>query len=68
MDLSSPQGQSINDGIEPELCSLEYLRLDKVTNHIAGNGRGSLLAKWKLLVPTKWKMCRTNHILGILGI
>ena len=28
--LSSPNGVSVNDGIEADLCSLEYLRLDKV--------------------------------------
>ena len=45
MDLSSPHGESVNDGIEAELCTLEYLRLDEVTNRIAKSGRGTMLAK-----------------------
>ena len=45
VDLSSPHGVSVNDGIEPDLCSLEYLRLDEVTARIAKSGRGTMLAK-----------------------
>ena len=45
MDLSSRHGESVNDGIEAELCTLEYLRLDEVTNRIAKSGRGTMLAK-----------------------
>ena len=28
VDLSAPQGSSINDGIDPRLCSLEYTIVD----------------------------------------
>ena len=28
LDLSSPHGRSVNDGIDPQLCSLSYARLD----------------------------------------
>jgi hypothetical protein len=45
VDLSSPEGKSVNGGIEPELCSLQYLRLDEVIRQIATTGRGTLLAK-----------------------
>ena len=45
VDLSSPHGRSVNDAIEPELCSLEYLRLDEVVGLIATSGRGTQLAK-----------------------
>lgn len=45
VDLSSPEGRSVNAGIEPELCSLQYLRLDEVIQHIAIVGQGALLAK-----------------------
>ena len=45
VDLSSPEGRSVNDGIEPELCSLQYLRLDTVIEQINKVGCGALLAK-----------------------
>jgi hypothetical protein len=45
VDLSSPEGASVNVGINQELCSMTYLRLDEVTDRIARSGRGSLLAK-----------------------
>ena len=45
VDLSSPEGKSVNGGIEPELCSLQYLRLDDVVERIASVGQGALLAK-----------------------
>ena len=45
VDLSSPDGHSINDGIEPELSSLQYLRLDDVIKEIVRSGRGTRLAK-----------------------
>ena len=45
VDHSSPEGQSVDGGIEPELCSLHYLRLDKVVQQISKVGQGVLLAK-----------------------
>ena len=45
VDLSSPDGRSVNDGIESSLCSLSYLRLDDVIDHIVESGRGTELAK-----------------------
>ena len=45
VDLSSPEGRSVNGGIEPELCSLHYLRLDEVVQQISKAGQGVLLAK-----------------------
>lgn len=45
VDLSSPHGQSVNDGIEPHLCTVEYLRMDEVLGRIAASGRGTQLAK-----------------------
>ena len=43
--LSSPEDYSVNAGIESELCSLRYLRLDDVISNIARRGRGTQLAK-----------------------
>ena len=42
MDLSSPDGRSINDGIDPALCSLCYVSVDDIAEAIACLGRGTL--------------------------
>jgi len=44
-DLSFPPHQSVNDGIDKSLCSLEYVRVDEVAAQAARLGRGALLAK-----------------------
>ena len=44
-DLSFPKGHSVNDGIDPSLCSPKYSTVDEVAQIVAGLGRGSLLAK-----------------------
>ena len=45
MDLSSPSGLSVNDGITKELCSLRYASLDLTAAKVAELGPGALLAK-----------------------
>ena len=45
VDLSSPEGASVNAGIEPELCSLCYLRVDDVVRQIVKLGKGAQIAK-----------------------
>ena len=35
----------MNDGIDPELCSLHYISVDDVATAAAGLGRGALMAK-----------------------
>ena len=44
-DLSYPPQQSVNDGIDPELCSLSYTTVDDIARRIAQFGSGALLAK-----------------------
>ena len=44
-DLSYPPGASVDDGIEPDLCSLTYTTVEHVAGVTAGYGRGTLLAK-----------------------
>lgn len=44
-DLSFPPGRSVNDGIEPELCSLTYTTVDQVADIITSLGEGTLMAK-----------------------
>lgn len=44
-NLSSPQGQSVNDFINPEQCSVQYTSFDDTTAMISKLGRGALLSK-----------------------
>ena len=44
-DLSYPAGQSVNDGIDPDLCRLRYTTVDHVAEVVASYPPGTLLAK-----------------------
>ena len=44
-DLSSPEGASVNDGIDSSLCSLAYISVKQVAETALQLGPGSLLAK-----------------------
>ena len=44
-DLSYLPGESVNDGISPELCSLTYISVDKVAEVATCYGEGALMAK-----------------------
>ena len=45
MDLPHPQGHSVNDAINPDLCSLTYTTVEKVAQQAMSLGRGALMAK-----------------------
>ena len=45
VDLSAPEGHSVNDGIEKALCSLSYISVDNVAKTILQLGPGTLLGK-----------------------
>ena len=45
VDLSAPDGHSVNDGIEKALCSLTYISVDRVAETVLQLGPGTLLAK-----------------------
>ena len=45
LDLSSPLGFSVNDGVDPALCSLQYATVDQAVGYILSLGKGALLAK-----------------------
>ena len=47
-DLLSPRGASVNDGIEPRLCSLSYASTDDAVRTVRRLGRGAVLAKFDL--------------------
>lgn len=45
-DLSSPQGLSVNDGINPEEFFLQYIKLDQIIGMVSKYGQGDLMAKF----------------------
>lgn len=44
-DLSFPKGQSVNEAIDPKLCSLSYITVEEVAQKAMSLGVGSMLAK-----------------------
>ena len=47
-DLSSPAGQSVNDGVDSRLCSISYTSVDDAVRRILRLGRGTALAKFDI--------------------
>ena len=47
-DLSLPGGQSVNDGIDPTLCSSHYTTVEDIAEIIASVGPGALQAKFDI--------------------
>ena len=45
LDLSSPEGASVNSGIDKTLCSLSYATVDEAVSQVVHLGRGALMAK-----------------------
>ena len=45
LDLSHPAGTSVNDGIDRKLCSLSYMKVNDVVQHVLNLGNGCLIAK-----------------------
>ena len=45
VDLSSPEGFSVNDGVYSHLCSVNYVSVDDALREVSRLGAGSLLAK-----------------------
>ena len=48
VDLSSPKGTSVNDGIAPSLCSVSYASVEDAISAVMRLGQGSKLAKFDL--------------------
>ena len=46
LDLSSPDGHSVNDGIPKAPFSIQYVTVDSFINGIMPRGRGTSLAKF----------------------
>ena len=67
MDLSSPVGFSVNDGISQELSSLSYTSVDHLASLVTSVGRGALLVKADIkeayrMVPVH---PHDQHLLGV---
>ncbi len=48
VDLSAPWGRSINDGIDPVVCSMKYASVDQAVGIVQSVGQGALLSKLDL--------------------
>lgn len=48
VDLSHPKGASVNDGIEPELCSMSYTSVDEAVRTILELGPQTEMAKFDI--------------------
>ena len=45
VDLSFPEGTSVNDGIQMDLCSLQYVKVDGAARKIVKQGHNTWMAK-----------------------
>ena len=43
--LSYPENDSVNDFIDPQICSVKYLSFDKVVDMVSGLGKSALCGK-----------------------
>ena len=66
MDLSSPKGQSVNDGMSDEEASVKFNSFDDAVKLVAELGQGALLAK--LDIKSAFRICPVHpedwHLLG----
>ena len=46
VDLSSPGGLSVNNGIDPDEFTLQYITVDQIIRMISNYGSGALIAKF----------------------
>ena len=67
VDLSSPQGASVNDGIDADRSSLSYTSLDHLASLVVYTGRGCFLVK--VDVKEAYRMVPVHpedqHLLGV---
>ena len=67
VDLSSPTGASINDFVDPGLCSLSYASVEDAAAFVFRAGKGALLAK--LDIKSAYRNVpvhpEDHHLLGI---
>ncbi len=67
VDLSAPANFSVNDGIDPNICSLMYASVDNAVEFVLHLGRGTQLVKMDLKDAYRIIPIHPNdqHLLGI---
>ena len=55
VDMSAPEGASINDGISESVCSLSYPTVDDAVHSITSRGQGALLALGKIDIKNAFR-------------
>ena len=67
LDLSSPHGRSVNDGIDPEQFSLQYIKFDEVVAMVTKLGWGALMAKFDVQSACRnvAVLSSQRHLLGM---
>ena len=54
-DMSYPEGQSVNDSIDADCCSMSYITVDEIARTALSLGKGTLFAKIDIkAVYTAW--------------
>ena len=64
MDLSSPGGASVNDGIDPDRFTLHYITLDQVIRLVSKLGPGALMAKFDVEAAYRNVPVHPSHRVG----
>ena len=66
VDLSSPGGASVNDGIDPQDFSLQYIKVDQVIRMVSryGHDAWTPLTKWPVFQRTNCLHYENFFILG----
>ena len=67
-DLSFPKGGSMNDGVDPEACSMHYTAVESLARAALSLGKGALLAKTDIraayrLIPVH---SHDRYLLGVM--
>ena len=67
LDLSSPTGHSVNEGIDKELSTLKYVSVDEVVARVLSQGKGAMLAKMDIKQAYRNIPVHPNdrHLLGM---
>lgn len=52
VDLSAPEGSSVNDGIEKDMISLLYTSVDTIVHRVVQLGQGTHCPRWTSNRPT----------------
>ena len=63
MDLSSPGGLSVNDGIDLDEFTLQYITVDQIIRMISTYGVGALMAKFD--VEAAYRIPSDRYLLGL---